>query len=191
MKRVPVALTIGALLAGALFQAVVAATIVESGDMNRDGYYDYWGIDDNGDGIIDRTLLDFGNDGRAEVEMQGQGSVLYTALIDTNFDAVWDTALQPAWVNGSVTGWTSWRDWDQNGRWENAYFDGNNDRYAEWVMVDSNFDGAADTWQANSVPAGYTATDVIARDVGAMVAFDNLVKFGVPIFGPLAWPVGG
>ena len=190
MKRALRALALSVALA-AVAQSALAATIIESGDSNGDGFYDYWGIDDTGDSVIDRTLLDYGNDGRAEVVMYGQGPVLHSAFLDANLDGLWDTVVQPSWANGAITGWIFWRDADQNGRWENGYFDGNNDRYAEWVMVDSDYDGVADTWGANSAPAGYSATDVIARDVGARVAFENLVKFNVPIFGPLAWPVGG
>ncbi|MBA2314899.1 MAG: hypothetical protein H0V87_05885 [Chloroflexi bacterium] len=65
------------------------------------------------------------------------------------------------------------------------------DQYFEWVLVDTNADGAAETWRANVGPPGHTATDEAARQVAALSAFQILQGGGVPIFGPLAWPVGG
>jgi hypothetical protein len=183
------------IVAGALWVASPGAaraqTVLESTDQTGNGYIDTWAMDDDDDGWIDRILIDANENGQAEVVAVFSFGTATGAWIDANLDLVFDMMLQPSYANGVIVGRTLWRDADQNGRWENAYFDGQLDGYFEWVLVDVNLDGAGDTWAQNVAPAGYSATDEMARQVAAVTAFQILQGGGVPIFGPLAWPVGG
>lgn len=170
-------------------------TVIQEADQTGDGVADTWTLDDNGDGLVDRLLVDGDQDGTAEVELRvNAAGVVTAAWIDSNLDHVWDLVLQPWYANngtGALVGKMLWQDFEQNGAWERSFYDGNLDGYFEWVMVDGNLDGSADTWLANSAPPGRSATDAIARQVASISAFNILVSGNVPIFGPLAWPVGG
>jgi hypothetical protein len=85
-----------------------------------------------------------------------------------------------------------WRDVDVNGLWENAYYDGQLDGYFEWVLVDTNFDGAGDTWAQNAAPAGRTAVDELARQIASIEAVNILTSGNVPVFFPSSTiPLGG
>ncbi len=190
-RRGLAAITAGALLALGAVTSVSAADADQWYDFSGDGYTDTWLLDDDGDGSIDRVLID--NDGNGVAELLGYASagVAIVSYVDSNNDTVYDVALQPIYSSGVQVGSQVWRDADQNGAWENAYYDGQLDGYFEWVLVDSNFDGAGDTWYANTAPAGYSATDEAARQVAAVGAFNILAAGNVPIFGPVAWPLGG
>lgn len=171
--------------------AAAAQTVTADG--NGNGVTDTWGIDDNNDGQLDRLLIDGDENGVAEVWATTSGGRFISIWLDTSLDNVYDSVLVPYYATGtsSLSQRVLWRDGDQNGLWESAYYDGQMDAYYEWVLVDTNFDGTGDTWQGNVAPAGYGAADEAARRVAALGAFQILVAGNVPIFGPLAWPVGG
>ena len=182
-------------LALATVGTAAAYTVLYTGDQTGDGVADTWMLDDNGDGRTDRVLVDGNQNGQAEIQLlaNANGAVI-AAWIDSNLDHFWDLVLEPYYANGGTGGMVAkmlWVDADQNGAWEKRYWDGNLDGYYEWVLVDGNGDGSGDTWLGNSAPRGLSATDVIYRNVGATAAFNILVGGNVPIFGPLAWPVGG
>lgn len=172
-----------------------AYTVLFTGDQTGDGVADTWMLDDNGDGRVDRVLVDGNQNGLAEVQLVvNANGVAIAAWVDSNLDHVWDLVVEPYYANGGTGALEAkmlWVDADQNGAWESRYWDGQLDGYFEWVLVDGNRDGWADTWLANSAPPGRSATDAIARQVAATSAFNILVSGNVPIFGPLAWPVGG
>lgn len=182
-------------LALSVVGTAAAFTVLFTGDQTGDGVADTWMLDDNGDGRTDRVLVDGNQNGLAEVQLLvNANNVVVAAWIDSNLDNRWDLVVEPWYANGgtgALVGKMLWVDGDQNGAWERRYWDGNLDGYFEWVLVDGNLDGWADTWLANSAPRGLSATDVIARRIGATTAFGILVGGNVPIFGPLAWPVGG
>lgn len=190
-----IALASAVLLAIAAVGSVAGFTILLTADQTRDGVPDTWMMDDNADGLADRILVDGNQDGTAEVELGvNTAGVATVAWVDSNLDHYWDLVVQPYYANngtGAMVGKMLWHDYDQNGAWEHRYYDGQLDGYFEWVMVDGNGDGSADTWLANTAPPGRSATDAIARQVAATSAFNILVAGNVPIFGPLAWPVGG
>ena len=170
-------------------------TIIQTADQTRDGVTDVWTLDDNGDGRLDRMLVDGNQDGAAEVVLAvNPAGVVTVAWVDSNLDRYYDVAVEPWYANngtGAMVGKMLWQDYDQNGAWERRFWDGNLDGYYEWVLVDGNGDGWAEQWLANSAPRGRSATDAMAQHMGQMTAFNILVGGNVPIFGPLAWPVGG
>jgi hypothetical protein len=175
---------------------VAAYTILDAADQNRNGVVDSWTVDDNGDGRVDRLLIDGNENGACEVEMPVDiNGRAVSQWFDTNLDGYWDAVIVPYYANGGVGAQVAtmiWRDVDENNVWENAYYDGQLDGYAEWVMVDTNFDGAADTWRANSAPAGHTATDELARNVAGIEAVNILRTAGIPVFFPTSTiPLGG
>jgi len=191
--------------AAALFAIVVALgtpvatrayTVLESADQTGNGYVDTWLLDDNGDGRADRMLIDGNENGVAEIILVVAGNGFVSGIwMDASLDGYWDTVIEPHYANvgtGAMVGKMLYRDSDQNGRWENAYYDAQLDNYYEWVMVDSNFDGAADTWVANSAPAGHTATDQLARQVANTAAINILHTAGLSVFFPVTTvPLGG
>lgn len=194
-KRHAIALGSALLLALAVVGPATGFTIIQTADQTGDGVADTWTLDDNGDGRVDRLLVDANQDGTSEVELGvNAAGVVTVAWVDSNLDHHWDLVVQPWYANngtGAMVGKMLWHDYDQNNAWERRYYDGQLDGYFEWVMVDGNGDGWADTWLANSAPPGRSATDAIARQVASIGAFNILVGGNVPIFGPLAWPVGG
>lgn len=194
-RRHAIAIGSALLLALAAVGPAAGYTILLTSDQTRDGVADTWMLDDNGDGRVDRILVDGNQDGAAEVVLGVNAAALVTvAWVDSNLDRYYDLAMEPYYANngtGAMVGKMLWQDYDQNGAWERRFWDGNLDGYYEWVLVDENGDGWADTWLANSAPPGRSATDAMARQVGSMTAFNILVSGNVPIFGPLAWPVGG
>lgn len=168
-----------------------AQVLIETADLNQNGVIDAWGYDDDADGGVDRLLIDANERATAEVIIYANRGQIVVIHIDANLDDILDTAYVPYYADAVAVGLMLWRDVDQNGAWENAYYDGQLDSYFEWVYVDTNFDGAGDTWRANAAPAGRSASDEAARQVAALSAFQNLQAGNVPIFGPLAWPIGG
>lgn len=184
-----IALIAGALVPMAATAPAAAQTVIETADLTGNGVVDTWTLDDNNDGWVDRMLVDANEDGVAELSMSVSGGLATALWIDTNIDHVYDFVVQNHHANGALVGTTIWRDGDQNGAWENAYFDGQLDGYFEWVLVDSNYDGAADTWVGNTAPPGRSATDEMARQVASQSAFQILVNAGIDVFGPGAWPL--
>lgn len=190
--RAGITLVAGALAAVAAV-GPAAATQILTADGTGNGVTDTWYFDDNDDGLLDRVLIDANENGLADAVAATRGGLILSVWLDTNGDAVYDAALVPYYAPGtsSVMARVLWRDVDQNARWENAYYDGQLDPHYEWVLVDTNYDGSADTWAWNVAPRGHGAADEAARQVAAVGAFQILVGGNVPIFGPLAWPVGG
>jgi hypothetical protein len=184
------------LLALAAPVSVVAYTIIDAGDQTGNGWTDTWTLDDNGDGRVDRLVVDANEDGRVEatvvVDVNGRITGIW---LDSNLDHFNDTVYVPQYANGGTGAFVAnilWRDVEQNGLFENAYWDAARDGYFEWVMVDTNFDGTADTWRPNSAPAGQSATDVHARQVASISAVNILHQVGIPVFYPSTTiPLGG
>lgn len=195
MKRlVPVTLA-GALLL-TLTNTAVAYTILDAADLNGNGVADSWTLDDNGDGQVDRLIADGDEDGSCEVEMRVDVNRRIASLwVDTDLDGYYDVVLEPYYADGGRGAHVAnmvWRDADRNNRWENAYYDGQLDGYAEWVMVDTDFDGIADTWRANAAPPGRTALDEVSRTVANVGAINTLHAAGIPVFFPVSTiPLGG
>ena len=195
MRRLAALVGAAGLLIGLTTDAA-AYTVLDAADQNGNGVADSWTVDDTGDGRVDRLLIDGDENGRCEFEMPVDinGRAL-SQWFDTNLDGYWDTVLVPYYANGGVGAQVAvlvWRDVDANNLWENAYYDGQLDGYAEWVMVDTNFDGAADTWRGNAAPVGRTATDELARNVSGIEAVNILRNAGIPVFFPTTTiPLGG
>lgn len=195
MRRLVAAIAAVALLLGGT-TAAAAYTVIEAADQNGNGYADSWTLDDNGDGRVDRLIIDGDENGSCEMEMRVDvnGRAL-SQWFDTDGNGYYDVVVEPYYANGGTGAQVAqmvWRDVDANNRWENLYYDGQLDGYAEWVMVDTNFDGSADTWRGNAAPVGRTATDELARNVANIEAVNILRTAGIPVFFPsTAFPVGG
>ena len=176
--------------------AAAAYTILDTSDMSGNGIADSWTVDDTGDGRVDRLIIDGNEDGRIDIAMVVDAAARNAALwVDSNVDGGWDAVLVPYYANGGTGAQVAamiWRDIDQNGRWENAYYDGQLDGYYEWVLVDTNYDGAGDRWYGNAAPAGHTATDELARQVATTGSINILAAAGIPVFFPSGTiPLGG
>lgn len=169
-------------------QLTAAATIVQTADQTGDGYADSWTLDDNGDGIADRLIIDGNQDGTIEISASFTSDARAIVVwVDTNLDGYWDLVLEPQYANqgtGARVAQILWRDFDQDGRWENRYYDGQLDGIYEWVMVDTNFDGVADNWRGNAAPQGRSAVDEIARDVASVGAVNILHSAGLQVYFP-------
>ncbi len=195
MKRVIA--TLGALLLTlATAGAAGAYVIINYGDQSGNGVADSWTLDDNGDGSVDRLVMDGNEDGVIDITMGVDASGRSYALwIDSNVDYTYDAVLVPYYANGGTGAQVAsliYRDIDQNGLYEHQFYDGQLDGYYEWVAVDTNADGAADTWRANAAPAGHTATDELARQVASVGAVNILHAAGIPVFFPVSTiPLGG
>lgn len=191
----------GAVLAAVVLTVATAGTaagytILNTGDQSGNGIADSWTLDDNGDGRVDRLVMDSNEDGQIDltlgVDAAGRS---YGVWIDSNIDYRYDAVLVPYYANGGTGPQVAsmiWRDVDVNGLWESAFYDGQLDGFYEWVMVDTNADGTADTWHGNAAPAGYTATDELGRQVASIGAVNILHAAGIPVFFPSGTiPLGG
>jgi hypothetical protein len=188
--------TCAGLVALVVAAPVQAATVMAFYDQTGDGIGETWVMDDNGDGSADRIIYDPDQDGVLDVELYGNafGTTAYL-LVDTGGAQTYDLALVPYYSNnggGAQVASLMWRDFDENGRYENAYYDGQLDGYYEWTMVDATGDGTADTWYASTAPRGYTAVDELARNVARIESVNILRQAGIPVFFPVGTiPLGG
>lgn len=195
MKRVIAVAASSALLLASTATAA-AYTVLDAADQTHNGVSDSWTIDDNGDGRVDRLVIDGDENGSCEVELRvdinGRSASLW---IDSNLDGNYDAVLEPYYANGGTGAQVAtliWRDVDGYVGWENAYYDGQLDGYAEWVKVDTDFDGTADTWRGNAAPPGRTAIDELARNVASIEAINILRTAGIPVYFPVTTiPLGG
>lgn len=171
--RVPVATAVAVFVLAAA-PVVAASTVLASYDQNGNGRVDTWLVDDNGDGVTDRMIVDGNENNYGEAQVFYGGNLPTWLTLDANEDGSNEMTMQPVyWSNGALRGRTMWSDQDRNGRWENGYYDGDLDGIYEWVCVDTNFDGVADTWKGTSAPAGRGALDNMAA---RNVAFNNWVN---------------
>ena len=175
---------------------VAAATVLGTYDQTGNGYADTWAMDDSGDGVADRLIIDADEDGQADIELfaNAYGTTAYLA-VDSSGTNSYDAWLFPYYANGGAGPQVHSLialDVNEDGLYENSYFDGQMDGYYEWVFVDTNYDGAADTWTGNSAPHGYTAVDEVARNVARIESVNILRTAGIPVFFPSGTiPMGG
>jgi hypothetical protein len=156
-----------------------AQTLMRTIDWNGNGIADGWSYDDNDDGVIDRLLIDRNEQGLAEVVIYASGGRATSIWADLNLDDIMDGVIEFK-VGANGTGYSTWfwLDADENGRWENAYYDGESDGYCESVLVDTDFDGSADTWRDNVAPLGQTATDAVIQGDVLRGAIDSVRWLG-------------
>lgn len=178
-------------------RSAAASSHCTSADQNGNGVAESWACDDSGDGFSDRLIIDGNEDGTTDIDgtYTARGERVVVVWIDTHLDGRWDLAWQPLYANqgtGAMVQQVLWHDFDQNGLWENRYHDGQLDGVYEWVMVDTNFDGVADTWRGNAAPAGRSATDAMARQAASVGAVNILHAAGIPVFFSASTiPMGG
>ncbi len=174
------------LLVAAAVRPAAAATTLGWYDANGNGRADTWLVDDNGDGVTDRMIVDGNENNWGEAQVFYQGGLVTWSTLDANEDGLNEMAMQPVyWSNGTLRGRTMWSDQDRNGRWENGYYDGDLDGISEWVCVDTNLDGLADTWKGTSAPAGNGAIgNMMARDVAFRNWIDDMHRRGQGAFFP-------
>lgn len=187
MARARAATLLGISLAGVLATSVAAvSTVLYWYDGNGNGRVDTWLMDDTGDGRADRLVVDGNENNYAEaIVYYGASGLPSWIYMDAAEDGWYESTTQPVyWSNGALRGRTVWTDMDGNDRWENGYFDGNLDGIYEWVCVDTNYDGLADTWRGNAAPAGRGAVDEMARRVAANNAITILQNAGISVFFP-------
>jgi hypothetical protein len=157
---------------------------------NGNGWYDGWALDANGDGVWEAAYFDDGEDGYHEV-------IAWDSTGDQRWDRAWADAGQDGYYEVVVdyvrSGYggayeTLVFNLDTNGdrRTDVAYYDGDRNGIFEWVKWDTNGDGYADTWYANTAPAGRTAADAAARNIAAVSSVNILATAGIPVFFPSA-----
>lgn len=163
-----------------------ATTVLGTYDQNGNGRADTWLVDDNGDGATDRMIVDGNENNYGEAQVFYSGNFPTWATLDANEDGSNEMTTQLVyWPDGTHRGTTMWSDQDANGRWESGYYDGNRDGIYEWVCVDTNFDGVADTWQGTAASPGSGAIDnMMARNVAFRNWIDDMHRRGLPVFFP-------
>ena len=183
--RGPVAIGVSALLL-ATAPVVLAMTVLGTYDQNGNGRADTWLVDDNGDGVTDRMIVDGNENNYGEAQVFYAGNLPTWITLDANEDGSNEMTMQPVyWSDGTLRGRTMWSDQDRDGRWENGYYDGDLDGIYEWVCVDSNFDGLADTWKGSAAAPGRGAIDdMTARNVAVRNWIDDMHRRGLAVFFP-------
>lgn len=183
--RAAVAIT---LIPAMLLAAVpaMAATTLGAYDQNGNGRADTWLVDDNGDGVTDRMVVDGNENNYGEAQVFYSGNLPRWVTLDANENGSNELTMQPVYgADGSHRGTTMWSDQDANGRWESGYYDGDRDGIYEWVCVDTNYDGVADTWQGTAAAPGRGALDnMMARDVAFRNWVDDMHRRGLSVFFP-------
>lgn len=138
-------------------------------DTNYNGRNDVAGIDRSGDGAFDEVWIDSNHDGSWDV-----------AVYDYDGDRAYE--WMRAWSNVDRSqGWAhttasyiqAFIDRDGNGRYETRSWDGNRDGRAEWLMIDTNQDGHADTWTAIATATTSTTSTTTSA---AKAANDMMVQ---------------
>ena len=178
-----------ALLAGLAVAIVVALpaaayTILRQSDVNGNGRADTWLIDDNLDGLLDRLVTDSNEDGYLDgwVSYDSFGRA-HTMWADLNLNGRYEMAVQPVYgSNGATVGQYWWSDANEDGRHENLYWDGQMDGIYEQVMIDTNFDGFADTWRQSVAPANPNAPYMPAHNVATHNMIDIFHRAGRCVF---------
>lgn len=147
--------------------SAAASTILVQSDLNGNGRTDTWLIDDNLDGRTDRLITDTNEDGYVDgwVSYDTLGRP-HTMWADLNLTGRYEMIVQPVYAaNGAAQGQYWWSDANEDGRYENLYWDGQMDGIYEQAMVDTNFDGIADTWRQSVAPANPNAPYMPAHNV--------------------------
>ncbi len=155
---------------------VAASTYIGYYDKNGNGTTDTWLVDDDGNtSTAERWFLDNNENGYVEMQVQYAANGLITGIwLDAEENGSHEILVQGAYAsNGAVIGRYLWYDPNTDGRMDIGYYDGDLDGYYEWVCVDTDYDGVANQWTANTAPRGHTAVDTIARNV----SFHNWVDF--------------
>jgi hypothetical protein len=145
-------------------------SILVQSDLSGNGRAETWLIDDTLDGRADRLIADANEDGYIDgwVNYDGLGRPA-TAWADLNYTGKYEMVVQPVYgTSGTAVGQYWFSDANEDGRFENIYWDGQLDGIYEQVMVDTNLDGSADTWRQSVAPADptwpYTPAHNIARN---------------------------
>ena len=157
-------------------------------DLNGDGYTDSYGWDGDRDGNYEQLWVNSDHDSAYEV-------VLY----DTNDDSRWDWALLDVDNNGSFDAWAAdsdrdgrlgdylFFDIDHDGRFETHAYDAAEDGYAEWLRLDTNRDGHADSWYSSAaLSSSSTQTSqqrVEAINTQHIVTMNQLRIYGDRLYG--------
>lgn len=187
VRRSTVVLALTALLLLAA-SPVAAGTYLLWYDMNGNGAADTWLVDDDGNAnTAERMLVDNNENGRVEMQAiyGAGGGRIEKVWLDADENGGYEIMVQPSYAaNGAVIGKSLWYDPEVDGRLNVGYYDGNLDGYYEYVCVDTNYDGIADTWTWNAAPAGRTATDDIARRVAAANWVNGMHARGLAVFFP-------
>ena len=186
MRR-PVA-AVAAIAAAAIIAGTAAAgTYVLWYDQNANGIADTWLVDDDGNtNTAERMLIDNNENNYAEMQVvYATTGQINSIWLDAEENGSYELMVQPAYATGGqVIGRSLWYDPEADGRWNIGYYDGNLDGYYEYVCVDTNYDGVADSWTYNSAPAGRSATDDIARRVAAANWVNGMHARGLAVFFP-------
>jgi hypothetical protein len=178
-----VAVTAAVALAG----PVLAGTYIYWYDQNANGIADTWLVDDDGNAsTAERMLVDNNENGWAEMQVLNDASGrLVSVWLDADENGGYEIMVQPSYAaGGAIIGRSLWYDPETDGRLNVGYYDGNLDGYYEYVCVDTNYDGVADTWKYNTAPAGRSATDDIARRVAAANWVNGMHARGLAVFFP-------
>ncbi len=118
-------------------------------DLNGDGYGDSYGWDGDRDGRYEQTWVNTDRDSGWEIILydsndDGRNDA---ALADADNNGSYDVWLLDSDMDGRIGDYMLW-DTDHNGRFEVQTFDSNEDTRAEWIRLDTNGDGHADTWRS-------------------------------------------
>ena len=166
---------------------VAAGTYISWYDQNANGIADTWLVDDDGNtNTAERMLVDSNENSWAETQVVYDASGRVTAVwLDAEENGGYEIMVQPSYsAGGALIGRSLWYDPGTDGRLDIGYYDGNLDGYYEYVCVDTNFDGLADTWTWNTAPRGRSATDDIARRVAANNWVTAMQGRGLNVFFP-------
>ena len=186
MRRAIAALAVGTALL-AIAGPVAAGTYIYWYDQNANGVADTWLVDDDGNGnTAERMLIDNNENGWAEMQVLNDTNSRITSVwLDADENGGYEIMVQPSYsTNGALIGKSLWYDPGVDGGLDVGYYDGNLDGYYEYVCVDTNYDGVADTWTSNTAPRGRSATDDIARRVAAANWVNGMHARGLAVFFP-------
>lgn len=153
-------------------------------DLSGNGVAETWIYDDDGDGQLDRVLFDGDENRIVEMVLYVAAPRIIAAWLDRNQDGFYDYVVEPSYYTNG-TGWwsTLWVDSEQNGLWENVYYDEFNDGHFEWVEVDSNYDGSADTWFTTVAPQALTGVDIMTQQMVVMMSLNSARAMGNGLLG--------
>lgn len=184
-RSIPV--LVGVTLALTLAGPAAAGTYIYWYDQNANGIADTWLVDDDGNtSTAERMLVDSNENGLVEMQMTYDTvGRLGAVWLDAEENGGYEIMVQPSYhAAGAIIGRSLWYDPEVDGRLNIGYYDGNLDGYYEYVCVDTNYDGVADTWTWNTAPRGQSATDDIARRVAANNWVATMQGRGLAVFFP-------
>jgi hypothetical protein len=169
-RTTPIAMALAMVAVVAFAGTAAGYTILVQSDLSGNGRAETWLIDDNLDGRSDRLIADANEDGYIDgwVNYDGFGRPA-TAWADLNYTGRYEMVVQPVYgTSGTAVGQYWFADVNEDGRFENIYWDGQLDGIYEQVMVDTNADGAADTWRQSAGSSNstwpYTPAHNVARN---------------------------